>query len=69
MVCIGPPDPSPEKVEEILSSVLDHLSEKHHITLNIEFKMPNDKILKEERIEALRKALFDIIQLEYWFSW
>ena len=68
MPCMGPESPSEELIDEALVKVLDLLGEDYHCLIDKVENLPSAKKLREERIQALRDAIFGMIELEYWES-
>jgi hypothetical protein len=64
---MGPEVPSDELIDEALQKVLDLLGEDYHCLTG---KCMNKRFqsLRDKRIKALRKAIYGMIELEYWES-
>ena len=66
MPCMGPGSPTENQVEETLDLVLELLRDKHGCLKHSVPKWPNALELRMERIDNLRKAIYGMIELEYW---
>lgn len=66
MPVIGPGSPSKSEVDEALNSVLELLKNTYGCLKYPPPKWPNVQELRTERINKLRDALYDMIELEYW---
>ena len=67
MAVMGPEVPSDELIDEALQKVLDLLGEDYHCLID---KCRNQHLqsLRDRRIKFLRKAIYGMIELEYWES-
>ena len=67
MVVMGPEVPSDELIDEALQKVLDLLGEDYHCLID-KCMYRRFQNLRDKRIKALRKAIYGMIELEYWES-
>lgn len=68
MPCMGPGSPSDEFVDEALQKVLDLLGEDYHCFIDPPSKIPTMAMERQKRVLALKQAIHDMIELEYWES-
>ena len=66
MAVMGPDSPSEKTVEEATSLVLELLKEKYGCLKNPEVRFIGELNLRKHRIQKLRDAIHDMIELEHW---